>query len=319
MTAPRPFRVLVTGAAGFAGRHLVRELLAAGHAVATTDAAPADAPAAAGLPAYAPADLRDAAALRALVRAARPDAAVHLAAVSFVPDGDRDPSLLLSVNIAGTRNLAEALLAERPGARLLFVSSAQVYGTAPAPGGAPAPAFTEESPLLPLSLYAVTKAACEDLLRGLAAARGLDVVVARPGNHTGPGQSPKFVAVSFARQVLAAARGEASEIRVGNLDSLRDFSDVRDVVRAYRLLLERGRSGAAYNVTSGTVVRIGALLERLQALAGTAAPAVVDPALYRPTDACQNLRADRLRAETGWAPARSLDETLRDILSSLST
>ena len=149
----------------------------------------------------------------------------------------------------------------------------------------------------------------------IAAARGLDAVIARPGNHTGPGQSPKFVAVAFARQVLAAARGE---LRVGNLDSVRSFADVRDVVRAYRLLLERGRTGRAYNVAAGADVRIGELLDRLRALAGTDAPAVADPALYRPADACQSLDASRLREETGWAPRLSLDDTLRDILADLS-
>lgn len=309
-TAPRFPRVLVTGAAGFVGRHLVRELESAGHKVATTDALPADAPAAAGLPGYAPADLRDPAAMRALVRAARPDAVVHLAGVSFVPDGARDPTLALSVNIGGTWNLAEALAAEAPRARLLFVSTAQVYGTRPSP----AP-FREDSPLRPLSLYAVTKAAGESLLLARQAAGSLDALVARPGNHTGPGQSPKFVAPAFARQVLAARRGEIAAIRVGNLDSVRSFADVRDVVRAYRLLLEKGASGGVYNVAADANVRIGDLLSRLLALAGCSAPVETDPALWRPTDACQDIDTSRLRADTGWAPALSLDDTLRDLLA----
>ena len=312
-TAPRFPRVLVTGAAGFVGRHLVRELASAGHEVLTTDALPPDAPAAAGLPGYAQADLRDAAAVRSLLRAARPDGVIHLAAVSFVPDGARDPALALTVNVGGTLALAEGILAEVPAARLLFVSTAQVYGTT----RSDVP-LREDAPLLPVSLYAVTKVAGESLLRGLCAARGLDAVIARPGNHTGPGPSPKFVSVAFARQVLAAARGELRELRVGNLDSVRSFADVRDVVRAYRLLLERGRTGRAYNVAAGADVRIGELLDRLRALAGTDAPAVADPALYRPADACQSLDASRLREETGWAPRLSLDDTLRDILADLS-
>lgn len=307
---PRFPRVLVTGAAGFVGRHLVRELESAGHAVATTDAVPADAPAAAGLPDYAAADLRDAEAMGALVRGVRPDAVVHLAGVSFVPGAARDPSLALSVNVGGTWTLAEALRAEAPRARLLFVSTAQVYGTLPS-----ASPLREDSPLRPLSLYAVTKVAGESLLLARHAAEGFDAVVARPGNHTGPGQSPKFVAPAFARQVLAAKRGEVSALRVGNLDSVRSFADVRDVVRAYRLLLERGASGGVYNVASPANVRIGDLLGRLRALAGCDAPVETDPALWRPTDACPDLDVSRLRADTGWAPAFSLDDTLRDLLA----
>lgn len=302
-------KILVTGAAGFAGRHLVRELLAAGHDVRTTDAAPA-----ADLPGYAPADLRDADALRALVRAARPDAAIHLAAISFVPDAAKDPDLLRDVNVGGPVRLAEALLDEAPAARLAFVSSAQVYGTA-LPGD-PAE-LDERAPLRPASPYARSKADAERALAELAAARGLRLVVLRPANHTGPGQAPKFVAPAFARQALAAARGSLREIRVGNLDSVRDFSDVRDVVRAYRLAVERGVDGGTYNVSSGAMLRIGDLLSRLLGLAGAPADVAVrcDPALFRPADAVPRLSTARLRAETGWSPAVPLDRTLRDLLA----
>lgn len=308
---PRFGRVLAIGAAGFAGRHLVRELESAGHAVSCIDAVPESA--AGGLPDYSQVDLRDAAAVRAAVAASKPDAAVLLAAVSFVPDAAKDPGTLWAVNIGGTVNVVEALLTERPEARLLFVSSAQVYGTSPKAGSDP---VSEDAPLLPLSLYAVSKVAGEAFVRACAASRGLDAVIARPGNHTGPGQSPKFVAVSFAKQVAAAARGEfAGPMRVGNLDSVRDFSDVRDVVRAYRLMLERGRSGAVYNVSSGTMVSIGELLSRLRAIAGTDVAAVRDDALWRPTDRCASLSTAALRADTGWAPSITLDGTLADILA----
>ena len=309
-TVPRFPRVLVTGAAGFVGHHLVRELESSGHEVATTDALQPDAPAAHGLPDYSTADLRDGESMRALVRATRPDAVVHLAGVSFVPDGARDPSLALTVNIGGTWTLAEALAAEAPRARLLFVSTAQVYGTIPSP----AP-LREDPPRRPLSPYAATKAAGESLLLARHAAGTLDAVVARPGNHTGPGQTPKFVAPAFARQVLSAKRGEIAALRVGNLDSIRSFADVRDVVRAYRLLLERGVPGGVYNVASPANVRIGDLLDRLRALAGCDAPVETDPALWRPTDSCPVLDVSRLRADTGWAPAFSLDDTLRDLLA----
>lgn len=301
-------RVLVTGAAGFVGRHLVAELGAAGHRVATTDVGPGD-----GLPDYRPSELADRAALRDLVRAAKPDACIHLAAVSFVPDGDRNPAGLLSVNVAGTMNLLEALRTEAPAARLLFVSSAQVYGPAPSIKDANVP-VPENAPSYPLTLYAVSKVACERAAFAYGAVYGLDVLVARPANHTGPGQSPRFVAAAFARQVREIAAGRAAELRVGNLDSIRDFTDVRDVVRAYRLLVERGVSGMPYNVSSNTHVRIGELLERLQALGGTAAPVVVDPALVRPADASMRLDVTRLRDTTAWVPRYRLDDTLRDML-----
>ena len=302
-------KILVTGAAGFAGRHLVRELLAAGHEVRTTDAAPA-----ADLPGYVQADLRDGDALRALVRAARPDAAIHLAAISFVPDAAKDPELLRDVNVGGPVRLAEAILGEAPDARLAFVSTAQVYGTASA--AADAPPLDEDAPAAPASPYARSKAEAERALAALAASRGLRLLVLRPANHTGPGQSPKFVAPAFARQALAAARGELREIKVGNLESVRDFSDVRDVARAYRLALERGADGGIYNVSSGAMMKIGDLLSRLLALAGAPDAAVVpDPALWRPTDAVPRLSTGRLRADTGWEPAIPVETTLRDLLA----
>ncbi len=314
-------RILVTGAAGFAGRHLLRELAAAGHSPIATDAAPADSPAAAGLPGYVAADLRDGAAMRALVADARPEAAVHLAAVSYVPDSDRDPSLALAVNIAGSINVADALRETSPGARLLFVSSSQVYGAAAASslGAATdiAPLREDVSPARPLSLYAITKAAAETALLARAEAYGQDIVIVRPGNHTGPGQSPKFVAPAFAAQIVEVAAGRAASVRVGNLDSVRDFSDVRDIVRAYRLLLERGHARTIYNVTCGTRVRIGDLLARLEALEGVTARVEQDPALWRPADVCAPLDTSRLRVHTGWAPAYDLGQTLSDLLASI--
>lgn len=301
-------RVLVTGAAGFVGRHLIAELQAHGHHVLTTDVGPG-----AGLPEYRAAELGDRQALAELVRTARPDACVHLAAISFVPDGDRDPSRLLSVNVAGTLNLLDAFRAEAPRARLLFVSTAQVYGPAPSIAAANVP-VPENAPSYPLTLYAVSKVACERAVFAYGATYGLDVMVARPANHTGPGQSPRFVAAAFARQVREIADGASSELRVGNLDAVRDFTDVRDVVRAYRLILERGVSGLPYNISSNTHVRIGELLDRLQALGGTRAPVVVDPSLVRPADASIRLDVTRLRETAAWTPAFRLDDTLRDML-----
>lgn len=312
--APRCPRVLVTGGAGFVAGHLLRELVDAGHEAVATDAVP-DAPAT--LPAgvtYIRADLRDREAMVALVRETRPDACIHLGAISFVPDGDKDPSLLLGVNIGGTVNLLEAFRRERPEARFLFVSTAQVYGPAPSVEEANVP-VRENSETFPTSLYALSKVAGERAAAACAKIHGMSVMVARPANHTGPGQTTRFVVPSFIRQVLEIEAGRRSEMRVGNLRSVRDFTDVRDVVRAYRAILERGIGGQAYNVSAGVHLEIGGLLERIQSLVGVRASVTVDPALVRPADASMRLDVSRLRNVCGWTPRLSLDDTLRDMIA----
>ncbi len=306
-------RVLITGAAGFVGRHLVRELESHGHTVFTTDTLPPDAPSAAGLPSYASGDLRSCARMREIFRYAAPDACIHLGAVSFVPDGENDPSTLLSVNVAGSRNVAEAALRETPSCRLLLVSTSQVYGPVTSVRSANVP-IAENAPLLPLSMYAISKAAAEAAFSAYGAAYGLETMSARPANHTGPGQSDRFVAVSFAKQVLAFRAGKIDRIRVGNLESIRDFTDVRDVVYAYRSIIEHGQSGCAYNITTNARVRIGELLQKLQEIAGTDAPYEVDPALFRRSDASLRLDTSRLREHTGWKYRFTLEQTFSDIL-----
>ena len=309
MDPPRCTRVMITGAAGFVGRHLIRELQANGHVVFTTDAIPD-----VDLPGYQQVDIRDRDALKAYVRCVKPDACVHLGAVSFVPDGDKNPETLLTVNIAGTVNVAEAIRCEAPDCRLMFVSTAQVYGPVTSIRAANVP-IRENAPLLPLSMYAISKVAAEHAITAYGAAYGIQTLIARPANHTGPGQSPKFVAVSFAKQVLAFKNGDCQKIRVGNLDSIRDFTDVRDVVRAYRLIIERGQSGQAYNITTNARVRIGELLDKLKLIIGTEPVVVVDPALFRPSDASLRLDVSRLRDHTGWTAKYSLDQTLTDIIT----
>lgn len=297
-------RVLVTGISGFVGRHLAVALQAAGH-----EALELDAPVAEGGVAQ-PVDIREPAAVDAAVARLRPDACVHLAAVAFVPDAERDMAGLFAVNLAGTLHVADALLRHVPHARLVFVSSAQVYG--PSGDGEVAP-VAEDVPLRPVSAYAVSKAAAELALLGRHRAHGLDVVIARPDNHTGPGQSACFVVPAFVDGLRAVRDGRAAAVPVGNLASMRSFTDVRDVAEAYVRLLCHGRVATAYNISADAHLPIREVLTVLAAIAGVPLRTVVDSARFRPTDASPLLDTRRLRQDIGWAPRYALEQTLRDL------
>lgn len=301
-------RVLVTGATGFVGRYLLSELKAQGHAAYGLDlgAPPPDLP----VDAFVTADICRGDALPEAVARLRPDACVHLAAMAFVPSGKSSPVKMTEVNVMGTTRLLDAFRAHAPEARILFVSTAQVYGTRPrlAP-------VTEDDPLFPESLYGITKSAADGIARFFARQYGMPVMVARPYNHIGPGQAPDYVVASFASQVRAIREGAPAAIRVGNLESRRDFTDVRDIVRAYRLLLEKGAAGEAYNIASGRHVRIADVLARLCDLAGVQPRIDHDAALHRPVDHSLVLDITRLRQATGWAPAVPLETTLKDLVA----
>ena len=241
-------------------------------------------------------DLRDAEATRAAIAAARPAVVYHLAARAHVGESWNDPHGTLDDNLAMTLNVLEAVRHEAPGATVVAVASGEVYGT---PERLP---VDESAPLRPQNPYAVSKAAA-DLLAGMYAdAHGLRVIRARAFNHAGPGQEPTYAIASFARQ---AAQG-ADRIVTGNPDARRDYTDVRDVVRAYRLLAERAGPGV-YNVCSGR----SASTAELVAMLGV--EHVVDPELLRPHEVME-LRGsyERLRAATGWEPEIPLADTLRD-------
>jgi GDP-4-dehydro-6-deoxy-D-mannose reductase len=300
-------RVFVTGAIGFVGTWLQRELLTAGHEVV---AAPGP-------------DTLDISDCPGLARwfddsHGRPDAVVHLAAMAFAPDARSDPAEAFRVNVAGTIAVFEALrrLEIRP--PVLVTGSSEVYG-APRPEDLP---LRESSPLSPRHPYAVSKAAQEGVAIEAGVRWGFPVVVVRSFNHSGPGQRPVFVLPALARRVVAARRSASRDIVAGNVDVKRDIGDVRDFVRAYRLLIEAavaGRLGSdpvVVNVATGQAEPIRSLIERLCALAGIEPIVRVDPALVR-TDDPQEIRGDAslLTKLTGWQPEIPLDRTLADLLS----
>ncbi len=298
-------RVLVIGADGFVGRHLERFLSGAGDDVLSiygpqTGSGPQD---------DRVVDVRDGAAVHRAVERARPDAIVHLAAVSSVAHSHAEPELTFHVNALGALHACMALKACAPGARLLLVASGEVYGSV-----APGRRATEHDSLAPLSPYAASKLAAEAIGLQFARSYGLSIVSARSFNHLGPGQAPAFVAPSFARQVELARRGGDSTISVGNLQPVRDFLHVQDVVRAYRLLLERGKAGEAYNVCSGEGRSIQSLLDELAKLAGIEVHAQVDPARFRPSD-IPYLVGDAAKLKAlGWAPTHTVTDALRAVL-----
>jgi len=289
-------KAYVTGGSGFVGRWLVAHLDNAGDEVVAADT---------------DVDVTDAAAVARSMAAAAPDAVYHLAGLAHVQRSWDEPAEYLRVNAGGTLNVLEAARACAGAPRVLVISSAEVYG-AVGPEQLP---VREDQPLRPVSPYAASKAAAELVAVQAHLGRGTAAVRARPFNHAGPGQAPTFAIPAFARRIVDAQRDGAGALRVGNLSARRDVVDVRDVVRAYRLLVERGEPGEAYNVCTGRSVEVGELVERLLVLAGADLRLEPDPDLLRPVDVPE-LRGDpsRLRAATGWEPEVPLDGTLRAVL-----
>ncbi len=257
-------------------------------------------------------DLRDGDAARAVVRENRPEVIYHLAALSSVGHSWNDPARTVNDNIATSVNMVEAARLEAPRARLVWVSSCQVYGTAerlPVEEGAP---------LQPDNPYAVSKTAGDLLAAVYADAHGLDIVRARPFNHTGPGQGETFIVSSLARQAAEgrAAGSDELEIVTGNPDTRRDFTDVRDVTRAYRLLAG-SRVAGIFNVSSGHSISARELVALLgEVIAPVRVKHTVDPALVRAHEV-MDLRGshERLTSATGWKPEIPLRKTLDDALT----
>ena len=305
---------LITGAGGFVGSHLCAYLLrhTDWQMVGTVYPAPVESQPPETRLRLTYADLRDPEGVRALVDQVQPDYVFHLAAQAFVPASLADPWDTLENNIRAQLNLLEAVRNSGREARVLVIGSNEEYG-APRPEELPQ---TEESPLRPNNPYAVSKVAQDMLGLQYYLAYGMPVVRVRPFNHTGPGQSSRFVAPAFASQIARIEAGlQEPVMRVGNLEAARDFSDVRDIVRGYYLAVTQGEPGEVYNLASGRAHSIEGLLKTLLSFTDVEIKVETDPARYRPVDVPEVYgSAAKFHRKTGWEPEIPFEQTLHDTL-----
>ena len=291
-------RSLITGGRGFVGTWLAEHLVELGDEVVRIDQE---------------VEITDPAAVLAAVRAAKPDAIYHLAALTHVGQSWDEPLRVLEVNVVGTAALLAAARECGSAPRVLVTSSAEVYGAVTDPSRLP---LTEHSPTAPLTPYAASKLAAEAVCAQAHLGHGQEVITVRPFNHIGPGQAPSFAVSALAQRIVEAERRGSGSIPVGNLSARRDFTDVRDVVRAYRALVEWGTPGEVYNVCSGRDVSIEEIAEGLLGFAGASLELETDPSLVRAVEV-PVLRGDPTKLEdvAGWKPEIPLERTLADVMS----
>ncbi len=310
-------RVLVTGAGGFVGDHLVAALRRAGyeaveHTLGQRGVTPV------GVAPGVTCDLRDETAVLHMLRDVSPDAVIHLAAQSSVAESWQRPGETMAANLAGTANLLGAIRDVAPRCRVLTIGSAEEYASPSRGSESGSETLDEDSLCMPANPYALSKYAVWLLARQFYAAYSLSVVHARPFNHIGPGQRVGFVVTDFAEQLAAISRGEHEPtLSVGNLEAVRDFTDVRDIVRAYVALLQGGRAGDVYNVCSGKGLSVRALLDMMIAVSGLRVDVRVNEAKFRPVEVPALVgSAAKIRRELGWRPGLPMRQTLADVLRS---
>ncbi|NJK79001.1 MAG: NAD-dependent epimerase/dehydratase family protein [Chloroflexaceae bacterium] len=310
---------LITGINGFVGGHLAEHLLALGGASVwgVTRTPTLILPTLRDAVQVVQADLCDPAQVAAAIAAATPDVIIHLAGQTFVPESFRDPATTLHTNSLALLHLVLALLEQQRACRVLVVGSNEEYGLV-TPADIP---IDEATPLRPASPYGVSKITQSMLALQYHRSHNLDIVVVRPFNHIGPRQDERFVTSAFAKQIVQIEKGlQPPLLQVGNLDVQRDFTDVRDMVRAYALAIQHGAAGQIYNLGSGQPVAIRTLLDMLAAASTATFEIQPDPTRMRPVNvpvvACD---ARRFATLTGWQPRIPLEQTLHDILADWRT
>ena len=297
-------RALITGSEGFVGKYLRAELEAGGYEVTGLDLVPGEK--------TVTVNLLEPEAVDALLAELQPDTVFHLAGQADVGRSWKIPAKTFEINVVAAVNLMEALRKHCPESTLVLVGSSDEYGNLREAGVS----VSEETPVNPMTPYAISKIAQEQMGKAYARAYGMKICMTRSFNHGGAGQKPGFMIPDFASGIVRVERGEAEAVSVGNLASRRDFTHVKDVVRAYRLIAEKGKAGEVYNVGSGETHSAQEVLDRLIAMASCPVPVRQDPARMRPSDTpvicCDR---SKLTRDTGWEPEIGLERILADTLA----
>ena len=296
-------KALVTGSEGFVGKYLRAELEAHGYEVTGLDLAPGEKTVAV--------NLLEPEKVEALLAEMRPEVIFHLAGQANVGLSWKKPAMTVEINVVAAVNLMEAARKHCPGCTIVIVGSSDEYGNLKEKGKL----VSEETPAQPMTPYAISKIAQEQLGQAYARAYGMKICMTRSFNHGGAGQKPGFMIPDFAQGIVKVERGEADAVCVGNLASRRDFTHVKDIVRAYRLIAEKGKPGEIYNVGSGVTWSAQEVLDKLIGMAKCPVPVRQDPARMRPSDTpvicCDH---SKITADTGWKPEHSLEEVLKETL-----